>query len=196
MITFRQYDYFSIPVFKIETLKQHLNLKPSTDTKITSTQITELALYDVTESCPVQFLSHSSVVSLVNLHVNIKTLLCWTTLLANCAFRLQYIVEHVEHTNYTTVWGEPKLNIHYVGYYRTRASLKMSVWVCLHECCCHLLQTPIKNFSKNKISLSSVGPGLQPLEARALMRPCLSQRQMFSSTRFKVYGLHNSETWV
>ncbi len=54
-------------------------------TQITSTQVTELALYDVTESCPVQFLSHSSVVSLVNLQVfNIKTLLCWAnvTLLA------------------------------------------------------------------------------------------------------------------
>jgi len=37
-------------------------------------QITELELYDVTESCPIQFLSHSSVVSLVNLHLNIKTL--------------------------------------------------------------------------------------------------------------------------
>ncbi len=86
MITFKQQDdsYFSIPGFKIETLKQDLNLKPSSDTQITSTQVIELALYDVTESCPVQFLSHSSVVSLVNLHVNIKTLLCWAnvTLLA------------------------------------------------------------------------------------------------------------------
>ncbi len=69
MITFKQEDfYFSIPGFKIETLKQHLNLKPSADTDyIHSTQITELALYHVTESCWVQFLSHSSVVSLVNL---------------------------------------------------------------------------------------------------------------------------------
>ncbi len=37
-------------------------------------QISELELYDVKESCPIQFLSHSSVVSLVNLHLNIKTL--------------------------------------------------------------------------------------------------------------------------
>ncbi len=50
------------------------NIKPSPDTPITSTQVIELALYDVTESCPIQFRSHNSVVYLVNLHVNIKTL--------------------------------------------------------------------------------------------------------------------------
>ncbi len=86
------------------TLKQHLNL---TDTRITSTQMTELALYDVTESCLVQFLSHISVISLVHLHVNIKTLLCWATVLVVNAL----IVLHsaystsVEHTNYTNCVG-------------------------------------------------------------------------------------------
>ncbi len=39
-------------------------------------------MHDVTEICPVQFFSHSRVFSLVNLLVNIKTFLCWATLLA------------------------------------------------------------------------------------------------------------------
>ncbi len=75
--------------------------------------MTELALYDVTESCPFQLLSHSSVISLVHLHVvNTKTLKCWATLLVATAL----IVLHsaysisVEHTNYTNCVGEPKLN--------------------------------------------------------------------------------------
>ncbi len=104
MITFKQLDdsYFSIPGFKIETLKQHLNL---TDTQIKSTQITELALYDVTESRLVQFLQHSSIISLVNLYVNIKTLLCWVTLLANALIvHFAYSIS-VEHTNYTNCVG-------------------------------------------------------------------------------------------
>ncbi len=88
-------------LFKIDTLKL-------TDTYITSTQITELALYDATENCPIQFLSHSSVISLVHLHVNIKTLLCWATLLvANALIVLHsaYSIS-VEHTNYTNCVGE------------------------------------------------------------------------------------------
>ncbi len=74
-----------------------------------------LALYDVTESCLIQFLSHSSViflVHLVHLHVNIKKLLCWATLLvANALIVLHsaYSVS-VEHTNYTNCVGGPKLN--------------------------------------------------------------------------------------
>ncbi len=75
-------------------------------------QVTELALYDVTESFPIQILSHSSVY-LVNLHVNIKTLWANVTLLAkwaseciDCAFRAYSIsVEHVDHTNYTNCGG-------------------------------------------------------------------------------------------
>ncbi len=69
--------------------------------------MTELALYDVTESYPVQFLSHSSVVYRVNLHVNIKTLLCWATLLvANALIVLHsaYSIS-VEHTNYINCVG-------------------------------------------------------------------------------------------
>ncbi len=40
MITFKQQDdsYFSIPGFKIETLKQHLNLKPSSS-QVKSSQV-------------------------------------------------------------------------------------------------------------------------------------------------------------
>ncbi len=65
-------------------------------------QVTELTLYDVTESCPIRFLSHSSVVSLVNLHVNMKTLLYWATLLANALIVHSVYSTSVEHTTTQT----------------------------------------------------------------------------------------------
>ncbi len=68
--------------------------------------MTELALYDVTESCQIEFLSHNSVISLFHLHVNINTLLCWAALLVENALIVLHSaysksVEHVENTNYT-----------------------------------------------------------------------------------------------
>ncbi len=112
-------------------------------------QVTELALYDVTESCPIQILSHSSVY-LVNLHVNIKTLWANVTLLAkwaseciDCAFRAYSIsVEHVEHTNYTNCVGEPELNH---SLYRLLQPGRRWKWVCefVYRMLLSLLQTPI-----------------------------------------------------
>ncbi len=144
LITFKQYDnsYLSIPGFKIETLKQHLHL-----TQITSTQVTELALYGVTENCPVQFLSHSSVVSLVNLRVNIKTLLSWATLLANALIVHPLTVYRWNTWNIPTtqtVWGEPKLNhLLYVCYYNQGVAENECVSL-FTECCCHCCKLPYK----------------------------------------------------
>ncbi len=100
-------------------------------------QVTELALYDVTESCPIQFLLHSSVVSLVNLHVNIKTLVyCanvtllvkWASECIDCAFHTVYRWNTWNITTAQTVWGEPELNHSLYRLLQPRPHWK---WVCV-----------------------------------------------------------------
>ncbi len=106
----------------------------------------ELALYDVTESCPIQFLSHSSVIYLVNLHINIMTLLCWATLLVvkciDCAaFRLQYIGG--TYQLHKLCGGNLNWTIHYIGNYNQGVAENECVSL-FTERCCHCCKLPYK----------------------------------------------------
>ncbi len=94
-----------------------------------------------------------------------------------------------------TVWGEPKLNHSLYRLLQLGRHWKW-VWVCLQTAVVIAANPHINNYSKNIISLlpvgplSSVGPGLQPIEACVLMRPWthIVTAEMFAG-RSRVWAL-------